>query len=267
MATAEQGIPSAKRNRAHERSLTFMVMGKVGKVRSFRLSRRLLFWALLFFAVYLPFSAYLVNRYFDLSQKDKAQQGKIELLEKDLSRGANALSRAGEHILFLEDYIFQMENRGERASQPGKAQAKTADNIAGGPPDTKVPDKEQAMVSMVSVDDLVMEKKGGALEVHFKIVNLLPGDSTLGGYVHLTAKGEGGSTRPEWTYPQVKRVEALPESFQLGRMFLIRKFKPMEAKLLVGSGPDAPTVLEILVYDQSGRIMLRRDFPISPASS
>jgi len=259
MATAEQGIPPAKKNRAHERSLTLMVMGKVGKVRSFRLSRRLLFCAILFFAAYLPFSAYLVNRYIELSHRDETRQDKIALLEKELSRSANALSRSSEHILFLEDYIFQMKDRDEQASQPAKAQAKKADHVAGRTPDTEVQAKDQAMVS---VEDLVMAKQGGALEVHFKIVSLLPRDTALGGYIHLTAKGEGGAGRPEWTYPQVKRVEGLPENFQQGLMFLIRSFKTMEGKLPVGSGPDAPTMLEILVYDQAGGIMLQKEYQI-----
>ena len=259
MATVGQGIPPVKKTRAHERSLTVMVMGKVGKVRSFRLSRRLLFWALLFFAAYLPFSVYLVNRHFDLSHRNRDRQNKIELLEKDLTRSAQALSRSREHILFLEDYIFQMENRDERTSQPAKPQAKKAEEVAATPPDAKVREKEQAIVS---VENLVMEKQEGALGVHFKIVNLLPGEAPVGGYVHLAAKGEGGTVRPEWTYPQVNRVEGLPESFRRGQMFLIQRFKPMEGKLPVGLGPDAPTLLEILVYDQAGGIMLQKEYLI-----
>jgi hypothetical protein len=259
MATVGQGIPPVKKPRAHERSMTVMVMGKVGKVRSFRLSRRLLFWALLFFAAYLPFSVYLVNRYFELSHGNRDRQNKIQLLEKDLTRSAQALSRSREHILFLEDYIFQMENLDEQASQPAKPQEKKTEEAAPSPPEATVQEKESPIVS---VEDLVMEKQGGTLEVHFKIVNLLPGDATVGGYVHLAAKGEGGTARPEWTYPQVNRVEGLPESFRRGQMFLIQRFKPMEGKLPLGSGPDAPSMLEILVYDQAGKILLQKEYTL-----
>jgi hypothetical protein len=152
-----------------------------------------------------------------------------------------------------------MKNRDEGTSQPAKPQAKKPEEVAPSPPEGTVREKESPIVS---VEDLVMKKQGGTLEIHFKIVNLLPGNATVGGYVHLAAKGEGGTVRPEWTYPQVNRVEGLPESFRRGQMFLIQRFKPMEGKLPVGLGPDAPTLLEILVYDQAGGIMLQKEYLI-----
>jgi hypothetical protein len=130
MATAGKGIPPARRNSAGDHPLTIMVMGKVGKVRSFRLSRRLFVLALLFFAAYLPISAYLVNRYFDLSRANETQQVRIERLEQDLTLSANALSRSKEHILFLKDYISQMEKGEERASPPPRPRAKKAEGAA-----------------------------------------------------------------------------------------------------------------------------------------
>lgn len=259
MATVGQEIPPVKKTRLRERSLTVMVMGKVGKVRSFRLSRRLLFLALLFFAAYIPFSAYLVNRYFDLSHENRSRQRHIERLEKELSQSAIALSRSKEHILFLEDYVLQVEPPDERASRPPKPQAKKAGDVDGSRADSRV---EGMTKEIVSVEDLVLEKRGDVLEVDFKVVNLLPDDTTVGGYVHLTAKKEGGATRLDWTYPQVKRVDGLPEDFRRGQMFLIQRFKPIQGLLPLGSGPDAPSVLEILVYDQAGEILLQKERPI-----
>lgn len=249
MPTTGPGISPVKKSRPPERSLTIMVMGKLGKMRSFRVSRRLLFWAALFFAAYLPSSAYLLNRYFDLSEVSKWQKGQIERLEKDHSRSENTLARSKDHIVFLEEYIFQIENRAERASVQAAQQV-----------DAKPQPKEAA--ATVSIEEVVLEKQGVTLVVNFKVVNLLPGDSTVGGYVHMTAKSEDGSRRLEWSYPQVRRIEGFPENYRRGHVFLIQRFKPIQAKLSVGSGPDAPTLLEILVYDQGGRIVLQKDFKI-----
>ena len=259
MMSAGQGIPPVKKTRAGERSLTIMVMGKVGKVRSFHLSRRLLFWTLFFFAAYIPLSAYLANRYFDLSRENKTQQRRIELLERELSRSANALSRSNEHILFLEEYVLQAELPEGRAPQPPRPQARKAEDTAGSRADSKGEDTPQGTVS---VEDLVLEKRGGMLEVGFRVVNLTPDDTTVGGYVHLAAKGEEGQTRLDWTYPQVRRVDGFPENFRRGQMFLIQRFKPMEGWLPIGSDPDAPTEIEILVYDQAGGILLQKEYPI-----
>jgi len=259
MATAGKGIPPAKRNSAGDHPLTVMVMGKVGKVRSFRLSRRLFVLALLFFAAYLPISAYLVNRYFDLSRANETQQGRIERLEQDLMLNSNALSRSREHILFLKDYISQMEKGKDRASPPSPSRAKKAEGVAATPSGATAQENEEAIVS---IEDLVMEKNADRLSIHFKIVKLLSGNNNIGGYVHMAAKGEGGSFRHEWTYPQTKWVYGFPEDFRKGQMFLIQRFKPMEGKLPLGEGEDAPTALEILVYNEEGGIMLQKEFQV-----
>ena len=87
----------------------------------------------------------------------------------------------------------------------------------------------------------------------------------MGGYVYIMAKNQQSPPRQEWTYPQVKLVNGIPETFKRGQVFLIQRFKPIQGKLTVGSGQDAPTILEILVYDQTGNIMLHKDFEIDYA--
>ena len=262
MAPLGKGVPPVRKKRTHERSFTIMVMGRVGKVRSFKISRRLFFWAALFFAAYVPLSVYLVNRYFELRNAAVAQRETIELLERDLLRSTNALSRSKEHIVFLEDYILQMEKPAEQAAEPAKSPDKRPEAVARKPAEATGQEQNE---QTVSIEDLVVEKQGGKLVVNFKLVNLLPGDASVGGYVYILAKTQGSPPRPEWTYPQAKLVNGIPENFKRGQLFLIQRFKPIQGKITVGSGQDAPTILEILVYDQTGNIMLHKDFEIDHA--
>lgn len=240
-----------------------MFMGRVGTVRSFRISRRLFFWAVLFFAAYVPLSVYLVNGYFKLREANVAQIAKMERLERDLVRSTNALSRSKEHIVFLEDYLLRMERPAEQTGESAKSPEKRAEAVA--PKSTADRAREQHEET-VSIEDLVIEKQGGTLAVNFKLVNLLPGDATVGGYVYIMAKNRESPPRQEWTFPQVKLVNGLPETFKRGQLFLIQRFKPIQGKLSVGSGQETPTLLEILVYDQTGNIMLRKDFEIDRAT-
>ena len=239
-----------------------MVMGRVGKVRSFRISRRLFLWAVLFFAAYVPLSVYLVNRYFEVRNTAVAQRGRIEILERDLLRTNNDLSRSKEHIVFLEDYILQLEKPGEQAAEPAKSPEKRAEAVARKPSEEKGQEQNE---DTVAVEDLVIEKQGEKIVVNFKLVNLLPGDASVGGYVYIMAKNRQSPPRQEWTYPQVKLVNGIPETFKRGQLFLIQRFKPIQGNFTVGSGQEAPTVLEILVYDQTGNIMLHKDFEIEYA--
>ena len=262
MAPVGQGIPPVRKKHPHERSFTIMVMGRVGKVRSFRISRRVFFWAVLFFAAYIPFSVYLVNRYFELRSENMVYRGRTERLERDLLRSTHALSRSKEHIVFLEDYILQMEKPAEQTAEPAKSPEKRAQAVARQPSEEKAREQNE---DMISVEDIVIEKQGEKLAVNFKLVNQLPGDASVGGYVYIMARNPETPPRQEWTYPQVKLVNGLPETFKRGQLFLIQRFKPIQGKLTVGSGQDAPTILEILVYDQAGNIMLQKNFEISHA--
>jgi hypothetical protein len=262
MAPPAKGFPPPRKKQSHERSFTIMVMGKVGKVRSFRISRRVFVWAVLFFAAYVPFSVYLVNRYFAVRNANVAQGQRIEHLEKDLLRSNNALSRSKEHIVFLEEYISKMEKPAEKTAEPAKLPDKRGEAVTQKPSEEKA---QKQTEEMVSVEDLVIEKQGAQLVVTFKLVNLLPGDTSVGGYVYILARNEKSPPRQEWTYPQVKLANGLPETHKRGQVFLIQRFKPMQGKLSLGSGPDAPTILEILVYDQAGNILMRKDFAIDRA--
>ncbi len=260
MATAGPGAPPVRKRKDFEKTFTVMVMGRASKVRSFRISRRLFFWAVLFFLAYMPFSVYLVNRYFELYHTDMDQKERIELLEKDNLRSGNALSRAKDHVAFLEDYILQLEKQGEQAAEPSEPQAGRADAGSEKVTEAKASEKKG---EGISIEDMVMERQGTKLTFGFKLVNLDPETAGVGGYVHVIGKGKETAARAEWTFPQQKLVNGLPENFRRGQVFLIRKFKPIQGKLNLGSGPETPTIVEILVYDQSGQIALQKEFEIS----
>jgi hypothetical protein len=259
MVPVGQGAPPASKKRAHERSFTIMVMGRVGKVRSYRISRRIFLWGVLFFAAYVPLSIYLVNRYFELRKTNVAQRETIERMERNLLRSTHALSRSKEHIRFLEDYILQIEKPAEDAPDPSRPPEKRIEDVAPKASEEKGPGQTR---ESVSVEDLEVEKQGGKLIVNFKLVNLLPGDAAIGGYVYLMGKTRESPPRQEWTFPQAKLVNGIPENFKRGQVFLIQRFKPFQGELTVGSGRDGPTSLQILVYDQTGNIILHKDFEI-----
>jgi hypothetical protein len=238
-----------------------MVMGGVGKVRSFRISRRLLLCAAFFFVAYVPFSAYLVNRYLDLRRDNTAQKERIERLERDLARSNHVVNKSREYILFLEDYALQAEKPADQTAE----QVKPADKRVSVPVRVLSGEEAQGQEQKVAIEELVMERQGGKLSVNFKLVNRLAADAGLGGYIFMLAKTKDSLPRQEWTFPPVKLVNGLPETFRRGQIFLIQRFKAIQGKLTVGAGQDAPSILEILVYDQAGNILLNKDFEIANA--
>ena len=235
-----------------------MVAGRTGKVRSFGLSRRLLFWAALFLLAYLPLSVLAINRYLDLRHSHSVQSETVTLLEKELEEHRKALVRSNQHMAFLQDYVRHLEETSEQAtesSKPEKPPAKRAESGSG----EKVPKGQDT----VSIEDLAIQRQGSRMLVSFRLVNMQPGDSSVSGYLHILARGKPSDSPKEWAYPQGKVVNGFPENYRSGQVFTIQRFKPIQGRFNLGQSLESPSSVRVLIYDQSGAIMLQKDFEVS----
>jgi hypothetical protein len=70
----------------------------------------------------------------------------------------------------------------------------------------------------------------------------------------------------EWTYPPVKLEKGLPVNYRNGQIFLINRFKQIQARFNLGSASESASMLRLLVYDQAGDIMLQKEFEVGHAS-
>jgi len=235
-----------------------MVMGKTGKVRSFGISRRLLFWAALFLLAYLPLSVLAINRYLELRRSHLVQAETVTLLEKDLEDHRKALVRSNQHAAFLQDYVRHLEQTSEQvmeSSKPEKPAAKRAESGSG--------EKAPKGQDLVTIEELAIQKQGSRMLVSFRLVNMQPGDSTVGGYLHILARGKQSDSLKEWAYPQGKVVNGFPENYRNGQVFTIQKFKPIQGRFNLGQSLESPSSVRVLIYDQSGAIILQKDFEVS----
>jgi uncharacterized coiled-coil protein SlyX len=235
-----------------------MVAGRTGKVRSFGLSRRLLFWTALFLLAYLPLSVLAINRYLDLRHSHSVQSETVTLLEKELEEHRKALVRSNQHMAFLQDYVRHLEETSEQAtesSKPEKPAAKRAESGSG----EKVPKGQDT----VSIEDLAIQRQGSRMLVSFRLVNMQPGDSSVGGYLHILARGKPSDSPKEWAYPQGKVVNGFPENYRSGQVFTIQRFKAIQGRFNLGQSLESPSSVRVLIYDQSGAIMLQKDFEVS----
>jgi len=58
----------------------------------------------------------------------------------------------------------------------------------------------------------------------------------------------------------------MPVNYRKGQIFLIQKFKQIRARLNLGAPSESPSSLKVLVYDQSGEIILGKETDIAQAS-
>lgn len=235
-----------------------MVAGRTGKVRSFGVSVRLLFWAALFLVVYLPLSVLAINRYLELRENHALQANALSMLEKQLEEHRIALARSNQQAAFLQDYVRRLEESGEQAANPLKPEKPAAKRTEPSGPGEKQPKGQET----VRIEDLVIQKQGSRMLVSFKLVNLQPADTPVGGYLHILARGKTTDPPKEWVYPQGKVVNGFPEDYRSGQVFTIQRFKPIQGRFNLGQSEDAPSSVRVLIYDQSGAILLQKDFEV-----
>lgn len=235
-----------------------MVMGKTGKIRSFGISRRLLFWAALFLLAYLPLSVLAINRYLELRRSHLVQAETVTLLEKDLEDHRKALVRSNQHAAFLQDYVRHLEQTSEQVMESSKPEKPAAKRAESGPGE-KAPRGQE----VVNIEELAIQKQGSRMLVSFRLVNLQPGDSTVEGYLHIMARGKQSDSPKEWAYPQGKVVNGFPENYRNGQVFTIQRFKPIQGRFNLGQSLESPSSVRVLIYDQAGAIILQKDFEVS----
>lgn len=235
-----------------------MVAGRTGKVRSYGISPRLLFWAGLFLLAYLPLSVWAINRYLELRQSHAVQASALAALEKELEEHRRTLARSNQHTAFLQDYVRHLEEAGEQGIDTARPEKPATKRPEGGTGE-KAPRAQET----VSIEDLAIQKQGSRMLVSFRLVNMQPGDSTVGGYLHILARGRHSDPPKEWAYPQGKALHGFPENYRNGQVFTIQRFKPIQGRFNLGQSLESPSSVRVLVYDPSGAIILQKDFEVS----
>ena len=118
----------------------------------------------------------------------------------------------------------------------------------------------------VDIADMVIQREGSRLVVNFKLVNMHPEETAVGGYVHIIAINRQSDPPKEWSYPQEKLEDGKPANYRAGQIFLIHRFKQIQGKFNLGSSAESPSLIRFLVYDQPGALILEKDFEVRHAA-
>ena len=242
-------------------------MRSVGKIRSFEISRRLILVSTVFFLAFILTSILVFDRYFYLRRENSMHSERIRLLEKDLSQKKKTLNKSQKHLALLEDYIHNIEAQKELEAEPSKKVSEPEKEIASTvshPPKEKR--QKEISKKVIDVTDVVIQKQGLRMTVNFKLVNMNPGEDAVGGYIHIIARNNKTDKPQEWTYPKQKLRNGRPVNFRRGLLFLIQRFKPIQGKINLTRGSESPSSVKVLVYNQSGEILLEKDFEVSNVS-
>ena len=266
MDSNQEEIPSVREKSLNPRHLTIMIIRSVGKMRSFKVSRRLIFWTSIFFLAYIIASLYIINSYFDLRHRYDIQSQKMEYLEKNLFKTDKILLQTNQHVAILEDYIQDVQEQRKVESQPNSIEEakEVVDRIKEDVYEGI--DGKGKTAKVVEIEDMVIQKESNGMSVDFKLVNTKPGEDAMEGYIHIVAMNKENDSPPEWNHPKDKLEEGLPVNFRRGQPFLIQRFKPYHRTFNLSSDYEFPATIRVLVYDRSGTLLLEKKFEVSNVS-
>jgi len=200
-----------------------------------------------------------INRYLELRHGYSVQSKTMAVLVKELEDQRKAMNRSNEHLTFLQEYARHLEEAAEQVMEASKAEKPAAKHSETSPAE-KAPKGREA----VHIEDLVIQKQGSRMLVSFRLVNTQPGNTPVTGYLHLLAKGALSDPPKEWVYPQGKVINGFPENYRKGQGFTIHRFKPIQGHFNLDPGTETPSSVRVLIYDQTGAVILQNDFEITP---
>ena len=106
-----------EKKRSSGSSFSVMIARGSGKVRSFNISSRLLFWAAIVFVLYMAFSAVAITRYFGELGSSAVQLDLLQQLENEIEGTKKTLYRAKQRLKLLEDHAGTAQEKQEKQTE------------------------------------------------------------------------------------------------------------------------------------------------------
>jgi hypothetical protein len=227
------------RSSKNRKRLTIMIFKKVGKARTFEISSRLLLWVSLFFLFYIVVTVFLTNEYFNIYRKNKIQTDIIAELSGDLINTTKDLEQSKRDIAFLNDYIKEQEGQSPE-------------------PMSTVSVTEASSPKIVDIEEISVNRDRSKINVNFRIVNKQLNEEPIGGYIFVLASIKDSGQSDIWVYPSSPLKDGLPVDYRSGQRFLIQRFRTISSKYSISKSTNKPLILEIMVYDRNGKLILKK---------
>jgi len=250
-----------------ESELTIMVVKKVGKIRSFKVSPKFLFWASLITVLYLFVSIFIINDYLEKRRSNNALSNRLTALQNELVTAKRELYRSKQRLTLLENLDRSSEAMDKKEMSkdgPEKTEQKKTEPA----PEERPPDVFEHVPenTFVDVKDLSIREENSTLKLEFKLVNTKEDNDPINGYVHIIASNSPSSSFQQWSYPNGPIKNGLPVNYRRGQPFIIRYFKTIEGEHPLNSKGETPSLIKIIVYNRSGKLLLIKEFEVENAT-
>ncbi len=212
-------------------------------------------------------SLYALSHFFYLQNRYNTQSEKFEQLKKEHDENLKALNLTKEYATGLEEYIKNIDKPKREENHPVQKEETTTKTVDVIKADSDKKDEvRQRPQRTVEIKDAIIHKEGSGMSVDFTLVNTIPEENAIEGYLHIIAMDAKNDYPQEWGYARDKIKDGFPVDFRLGQSFFIQRFKSYHRQFNVSSNSGLPKAIRVLVYDRSGELILKKEFEVDNAS-
>ena len=248
-------------------SLTVMISRGLGKVRSFSFSSRFLLWASIIFILYIVGSAVGIYLYFGELRNETVQSERVTQLAYQTKETQRALYQARQRLKLLEDTIYKLHGEEKKetgtskpeVSHPAREESVSQEKTRNSPAEEASPEP------VVTIQRLTTKRSGERFSVNFRLDRTRPDGRQLRGHLFIIAANAASDPPRFWTRPRVDLKDGVPVDYKRGQAFKVRNYRIIRENLIIDSAAETPSLLSILAYDVTGKLILDKAFAIEEA--
>lgn len=255
--------PSPKEASPGSRDITIMIMKKVGRIRSFTISHRILLWLSLFLSLYILSSLFIISRFMDMRYRFRDQSKRLADFEEKYNNMEKDLLRAQQRAANLDAYI---ESTMHKEGAEGTAPIQTPDITAVQQPSVTVPENVMGQASYsVDIEGLDIRKLDSGIVIDFRLTNTGSGTDAVEGYMHIIVSDQYNNYPSIWNSTSREIKNGIPSQYRSGERFIIQRFKQYHREFTSQSSFGMPARITILAYDPSGNLILMKEYEVQDA--
>lgn len=218
-----------------------MILRGRGRVWTFTVSYGALIWVAVAVAFYGVFSGITIYSYFREMHSRGTRLELLRSLQDEVENTRKELYRARQRLKFLEDSLGHAKDRDIKDAGP---------------------EPEASAPPVVTVKNLTTKQAGQRLSVKFRLVKIKPDGTQTTGYIFMIASDLKSDPPRLWSHPRTTLKNGEPVDYKQGQAFKVRNYRIIRGRYFLEPETAPPSLLTILVYDESGRLRLRKEFPI-----
>lgn len=251
---------SPKETSPGSREITIMIMRKVGRIRSFTISRRALLWLTVFLFLYILFSLFIISRFIDIRYRFRYHSERLADIEEKYNNMEKDLLKAQQRAANLDAYI---ESTIGRDGEEGTTLVQPADVVAEERPTVTETEKATDQTAKsVDIEGLDIRKLDSGIVIDFRLTNTSSGNEAVEGYMHIIVSDQYNNYPSVWNAPSREVKDGLPLQYRSGERFIIQRFKQYHREFTSESSFGMPALIKILAYDTSGNLILMKEYEV-----